>query len=236
MNELLKKYPKRRPKLPGKIKKIFNTLYKKNRQNFLSQLSERWMHLAIKGRDTKKNTLEIGAGTLNHLKYENLNKIYDIIEPKKFLFNNSKSKYKINKSYNNFKNIKNNYYHRVISCAVLEHMTDLPKYLYLSSLKMKKNGFQSHSVPCEGYPTWNYMWYLFNGLIFRIKYGYSFKLIMKHEHLNNLDEIIALIKFFYKKVEIKYSYPFYTKYFAFYANINFSKPNSKNIKFYKINK
>ena len=52
----------------------------------MSQLSERWLHLVIKERKIKKKTLEIGAGTLNHLEFENLNKIYDIIEPKKFLF------------------------------------------------------------------------------------------------------------------------------------------------------
>ena len=39
---------------------------------------------------------------------------------------------------------------------------------------------------------------------------------------NNFDEIKSLIDFFYKKVEIKFSYPFYNKYLSFFANIKFS--------------
>ena len=55
---------------------------------------------------------------------------------------------------------------------------------------------------------------------------------MKHEHVNNFDEIIELIKFFYKKVKIKYSYPLFIKYLSFYAHVEFSKPNNSNIKKY----
>ena len=73
--ELIKKYPKRRPPLNKKLKKIFNFEYKKNRTNLLSQLSESWLHFSIKGRKENFNTsLEIGAGTLNHVPYEKIEK------------------------------------------------------------------------------------------------------------------------------------------------------------------
>ena len=232
MLDLIKKYPKKRGILPKPIKKIFDNLYLDNRQNFLSQLSERWLHISIENKTEKNKTLEIGAGTLNHLKYE-INKHYDIIEPKKFLYQKSKYKKLINNSFKNINQTKNNYYDRIISCAVLEHVTNLPEYLYISSLKIKKNGYQQHSIPCEGYPMWNIVWFLFSGIIFRLKYGYSFKYIQKHEHVNNYDEIISLISFFYKKVKIKFSYPFYNKYLSLYANIKFSNPNKKNILRYK---
>tara|TARA_Y100000816_G_scaffold127179_2_gene89501 strand:+ start:295 stop:1029 length:735 start_codon:yes stop_codon:yes gene_type:complete len=232
IRSIIEKFPKKRPPLPNKIKKIFDKLYLKNRHSFLSQLSERWLHYIIKDRNSNKRTLEIGAGTLNHLEYENLDKVYDIIEPKKFLFKNNLNKKFINKIYKNLKKCKNLYYERIISCAVLEHHTNLPEFLYLSSIKMNKKGYQSHSVPCEGYPTWDLTWFLINGIIFKIKYGYSFKHIMRHEHVNNLDEITDLIKFFYKNVRIKYSYPFFNKYLSFYANIEFDEPNNKNIKKY----
>jgi len=229
---LLKKFPKKRPPLPKKLSKIFNKFYLTNRQNFLSQLSEKWLHYSIKERNLKKKTLELGAGTLNHLQYENLNKIYDIIEPKKFLYKSSNKKKYINNKYKNLNKTKNLYYDRIISCAVLEHHTNLPDFLYISSFKIKKSGYHSHSIPCEGHPVWNFTWYLVSGIIFKIKYGYSFKYIMKHEHVNNFDEIIELIKFFYKKVKIKYSYPLFIKYLSFYANVEFSKPNNSNIKKY----
>jgi len=232
MLNLIKKYPKKRGFLPKPIKKNFNKLYLNNRQNFLSQLSERWLHLSINDRERKNKTLEIGAGTLNHLKYE-IKKHYDIIEPKKFLYKNSINKRLVNKSYKNISQTRNYFYERIISCATLEHITDLPEYLYTSSLKLKKNGYQQHSIPCEGYPMWNISWFLFSGLLFKLKYGYSFKYVQENEHVNNFDEIVSLISFFYKKVEIKFSYPFYNKYLSFYSNIKFSKPNKINIIKYK---
>ena len=238
--ELIRKYPKRRPPLNKKLKKIFDFEYKKNRTNLLSQLSESWLHYSIKGRKEDFNTsLEIGAGTLNHIPYEKIErKKYDVIEPKKFLYKNNKNKVLINKFYNNLKVVPNNNYDRIISCAVLEHLEDLPKYLYLSTKKLKKNGFQSHSIPCEGYPVWDIAWYLMSGISFKLRTGQNFKDVQNHEHINSYDEILSLINFFYKKVEIKFSYPgFLTPSLSLYANITFSNPKKKNIERYKkINK
>ncbi len=233
---LIKKYPKKRPALSKEVKKIFDIEYKKNRENLLSQLSESWLHFAIKGRNLLFNTtLEIGAGSLNHLKYENFSKkhIYDVIEPKKFLYENNKNKFLVNKFYKSLNNTKKNSYSRIISCAVLEHLEDLPYYLYLSSQKMKKNGYQSHSIPCEGYPIWNITWFLISGITFKLRTGKSFKEIQRHEHLNSFDEILKLVKFFYKDVQIKYSYPFFfSPYVSFYSNLTFKNPIRKNINAY----
>mgnify|MGYP006107129771 FL=1 len=238
--ELIKKYPKRRPPLNKKLKKIFDFEYKKNRTNLLSQLSESWLHFSIKGREEGFYTsLEIGAGTLNHIPYEKIErKKYDVIEPKKFLYKNNKNKVLVNKFYNNLNVVPNNNYDRIISCAVLEHLEDLPKYLYLSTKKLKKNGFQSHSIPCEGYPVWDIAWYLMSGISFKLRTGQNFKDVQKHEHINNYDEILSLINFFYKKVEIKFSYPgFFIPSLSLYANITFSNPKKKNMERYKkINK
>ena len=55
---LLRKYPKRRGNLPKPIKKIFDNEYLNNRQNFLSQLSERWLHLSMDDRKIKKKHLK----------------------------------------------------------------------------------------------------------------------------------------------------------------------------------
>ena len=102
IDNLLKQYPKRRPSLSKKLKKLFDKHYLDNRQNILSQMSEGWLHRNIKSSVIKNSrTLEVGAGTLNHLKYEyNKDTIYDIIEPKKFLFKDSSDLKKINKIYN----------------------------------------------------------------------------------------------------------------------------------------
>lgn len=231
-----KKYPKKRPKLDDQLKKIFDSEYKKNRTNFLSQLCESWLHYSIKGRKNEhETTLEIGAGTLNQLKYENYKKkIYDVVEPKNFLFRNSPFKKNIHKFYKTIKSTPDNYYERIISCATLEHLEDLPDFLYLSSKKMKKQGYQSHSIPCEGYPIWHLAWWIFSGITFKLRTGFSFNKIQRHEHLNNFDEIKEMICFFYKKWKISYSYPsFFSPYCSFYANITFWSPNKKNILLYK---
>ncbi len=76
LNELINIYPKKRPKLSSKLKKIFKNEYKINRESKINSFFEKWMHeniLKIKDK-TKTNTLEIGAGTLNHLYYEDLKK------------------------------------------------------------------------------------------------------------------------------------------------------------------
>lgn len=236
ITKIFKIYPKKRPPLDKALQKIFNFEYKKNRTNLLSQLSESWLHFSIRGRkQSGTNTLELGAGTLNHLKYEKLeNKIYDVIEPKKFLYANSKYKKKVCKFYSSIKKVPENYYDRIISCATLEHLEDLPYFLFISAKKMKKNGYQSHSIPCEGYPTWNFVWWFFSGIIFRLRTGFSFRHIQKYEHLNNHDEIVKLIRFFYKEYKISYSYPsYFSPYLSFYANITFCNPNKKNIKIYQ---
>ena len=235
IQKILKLFPKERPPLPKKIKKIFNKVYKENRKNSLISFAERWMHESIYGLNSIKNTLEIGAGTLNHLKFEKIKKNYDIIEPKKYLYKKTIQEKKIRKILPNLKACKKNYYDRIISIAVLEHMTELPNFLAESSFNIKNNGYHSHSIPCEGY-LFNFTSSIISGIPFYLKHGLSYKYIMKHEHVNNLDEIITLINFFYKKVKIKYSYPFYTKYLAFYANITFKHPNKKRVKTFLKNK
>jgi len=237
LKSVLNKYPKKRSQLSRPLKNIFDVEYKKNRTNFFSQLSESWLHYSIKGRSSNINcsTLEIGAGTLNHLNYEckkNLEN-YSIIEPKKYLFENSKLKYSITNIYDDFDKLPKNYFDRIISCAVLEHLEDLPMYLAKTAIAMKKNGYQSHSIPCEGYPLWGLAWKIGSGVPFKIRTGLDFKEIQKHEHLNNYDEIVLLIKYFYKKYKIKHSYPFFfSPFLSLYANITFSEPNNQSINKY----
>ena len=182
----------------------------------------------------KCSTLEIGAGNLNHLKYESPNNLlnYTVIEPQKFLLKNNKYKNSV-KIYKNLNQVKKKSLDRIISCAVLEHITDLPKYLAQSSGLLKSNGYQSHSIPCEGYPLWHFVWDIVSGIPFKIRTGLNFKEIQKYEHVNNYDEILFLIKYFYNECDIKFSYPsFFTPYLSLYANITFSKPNNTNINKY----
>ena len=59
---------------------------------------------------------------------------------------------------------------------------------------MKKNGYQSHSIPCEGYPVWNITWFIISGITFKLRTGKSFREVQRHEHLNSFDEIMPNCK------------------------------------------
>ena len=80
------------------MRKIFEKEYKLNRENEFVSMFESWLHKSIikKGKNTHCKTLEIGAGTLNHIPYENDDPkhSYDIIEPKQYLFKSNKLKKK----------------------------------------------------------------------------------------------------------------------------------------------
>lgn len=95
---ILEKFPKKRSELPDAFKKIYNQHYISNRAgkyktSALTLKLESWMHkkVAEDVADGNRNlsTLEIGAGTLNHLNYECTQEAYDIVEPYKELYDES---------------------------------------------------------------------------------------------------------------------------------------------------
>ena len=87
--DILKRYPKKRIILNEKYKEIYKDHYISNRGgkgvfNFFSQKMESWMHKKV-SKIQAKNILELGAGNLNHVKYESNYLNYDIVEPFKDL-------------------------------------------------------------------------------------------------------------------------------------------------------
>ena len=202
---IFKNYPKSRIPLSKEIQKIYKQHYKSNRNgkttaSKLAQNMERWLHKKVCADVTlfhKKKTLEIGAGTLNQLEYEQSN-FYDIVEPFKELFTNS----------NNLKNIRNIYddidevdisseYDRITSIATFEHILDLPKVIAKSCLLLGKNGTLRTSIPNEGTFLWKLGWKLTTGLEFKLKYGLDYENLMKHEHVNTAQEIEEILNYFY---------------------------------------
>ena len=84
---ILSKFPKERIELPEAYRKIYQQHYLSNREGkykttSLSQKLESWMHRKVaadlKGSSDPRSTLEIGAGTLNQLHYEECSGNYDI--------------------------------------------------------------------------------------------------------------------------------------------------------------
>lgn len=96
IEDLLKTYPRKRKSLPQQYKDIYAQHYAENRKgktkvSNLSRKMEYWMHRKIAESSARnQRTLEIGAGTLNQLDFEQTD-LYDIVEPYKELFQNSPS-------------------------------------------------------------------------------------------------------------------------------------------------
>jgi len=225
-------YPKIRTELSADFQKIYAGHYKKNREgdtaaSSLSQRMEAWMHKKVAAdlnNNGQKSTLEIGAGTLNQLKYENTQP-YDIVEPFIQLFEQSPFKERIRNIYNDISEIeKGNLYDRITSIATFEHITDLPKVVAMSCLLLNSNGTLRVSIPNEGTILWKLGYTLTTGIEFKLKYGLDYNTLMKHEHVNTADEIEKVLAYFYKKTTC--SFLGIHKQLAFYRFYECSEPDT----------
>lgn len=214
IENILNRFPKRRPKLSTELKKIYADEYKKNRDGrtlftFIAQKLEGWMHKKVAQsyplkKLSKYDTLEIGAGTLNQLKYENMNGNYDFIEPFTFLYKNSSLLSLIRNGYSDIADIKSTVkYNRVISIAVLEHLDNLPNILSKSIKHMSNGGVFACGVPSVGGFLWGLAWRLTTGLEFKIRTGLNYSELQRHEHLNEVWEIETILKYYFKDVKIQ---------------------------------
>jgi hypothetical protein len=211
---MFEKFPKQRPPLPQEIADRFTSIYKANREgksvaSTMSQRLESWCHRQV-AKDVKfltepnKVTLELGAGTLNQLRYETSVSQYDIVEPWAGLFENSPQIARISNIYADISEIPmGNRYDRITSIAVLEHICNLPQTIAKSGLLLNENGVFRASIPSEGTWLWTLGWKVTTGLEFRLKYGLDYGLIMRHEHVSTADEIEEVLRFFFEEVKCR---------------------------------
>src|SRR5262245_2841459 len=106
-------FPKCRPPLPPEFERIYAEHYKANRDgrstaSSLAQVMESWMHRKVAA-DVRpgqvKSTLEVGAGTLNHMPYEVQSAPYDIVEPFTYLFESSNKRGRVREIYSDISEI-----------------------------------------------------------------------------------------------------------------------------------
>ena len=205
-------YPKVRPDLPDNISIIYKGHYKANRTgstvaSSVAQKLEAWMHKQVASTSNYYNefaTLEIGAGTLNQLSYENKSDIYDVIEPMKHLYEDSPYFDKIRHFYGDISEVPGDHaYHRITSVAVLEHVDNLPQVVARSCNLLAENGVFCAGIPNEGRAVWKLAWKTTTGIEFRLKYGADYGVLMRHEHLNTADEIEGVLRYFFREVYCK---------------------------------
>ena len=218
---LLKKFPKTRQVLSQKYKDIYNQHYISNREgsgfaNLLSQKMEAWMHKktsSING----KNILELGAGNLNHIVYENDYNNYDIVEPFSDLYKDSPNLSSVRSIFNSLSEVHNKY-DKIVSIATLEHLVDLPKEIQLCKNLLKEEGIFQVAIPCEGELAFRLGWMLTTGITFRIKYNLDYTRLMQYEHINSINEIYNILENNFNIVKFQRSpFLFPLKHFSFYA-------------------
>ncbi len=165
------------------------------------------MHRRI-ARDARKgdlSTLEIGAGTLNHLRYESHNAAYDIVEPAHYLFAGSPYLGNVRTIYNDIKEVQpDTRYDRIISIASFEHICDLPEVVAHCGLLLKPTGQLRAAIPAEGGPLWTLGWKLTTGWEFKRRYGLDYGVIMGAEHVNTWKEVADVLNYFFESVECSY--------------------------------
>jgi len=202
---------KTRPVLPPEYKAIYEVMYKDNRQGrgFMSALSQKvesWMHrMVAKSKFDRNTVLEIGAGTLNQLKYElPAQPVYDIVEPFKKLYEDSPYLANVRTVYDDISHIASqSKYDRIISIATYEHILNLPEVLEKSRELLADNGIHVVAIPNEGHFLWKLGWKCTTGLAFSLKYKLDYSVIIKHEHVNNADEIEHMLGQYYKVTDCR---------------------------------
>lgn len=202
---MFENYPKKRIDLPEEIASIYKTQYKSNRDGDtkaagLAQKMEAWLHKKVAADVSAihdKKTLEIGAGTLNQLAYEQAAH-YDIVEPFKELFEGSSLLSKVKGVYNDIDDIDSSEtYDRITSVATFEHITDLPKVVAKTCLMLNKGGTVRTSIPNEGTFLWTLGWKMTTGLEFKLKHGLDYGVLMKYEHVNTAKDVEDVLNYFY---------------------------------------
>lgn len=236
--KILSNFPKKRSPLPPEFQAIYANQYKENREggskaSGLAQKMESWMHRKV-AEDVQsgkqKSTLEIGAGTLNHLRYEKQSAPYDIVEPFNLLYESSPQLNRIRKIYEDISEIpETTKYERVISIATFEHICDLPKVVAQSGLLLADGGRLRAAIPSEGTILW-YLGYTFTtGVEFKRRYNLDYEVLMKHEHVNTAKEIETVLRHFFSDVKgVVFGIAKSLSFYQFYDCSNLRVENCRN--------
>lgn len=231
---IIARFPKVRETLTPEYEKAFQEYYLKNRLadttvTKASSQMEGWMHKKIAATikySRENGTLEIGAGTLNQLDYEVIKVRYDIVEPNVEWVETSEYKNKIGVRYDDIAEIPlTERYDRITSCAVFEHVLDLPQVIAKSGLILADSGCLAVGIPNEGRFLWHMGWKYTTGREFRKQYGLDYGACLTNEHVNTADEIETLLKYFYR--DVKVSLFGLGKDLSFYRYLECKNPNRK---------
>lgn len=225
IDSVLARFPKTRPPLSAAHRARYLDEIRTNRgehggvfYRLLSAL-ESWMHRQVAATQGDGPVLEIGAGTLNHLPYEPAVTEYDVVEPMAALYENSPHRDRVRGYFSDIRALPlAPTYDRVISIAAFEHIEALPEVLARIGLLLGDGGQLRVGIPSEGGFLWGASWRCTTGLLYRLRTGLPYAPLMRHEHVNDAAEIIALIRHFFADVEVR-RFPLPLLHLSFYSFI-----------------
>ena len=229
LDGLLTTYPRTRIPLPAAWQRVYEETYKESRGGKtllykLTQELEGWMHRQVRTSGHTGRLLEIGAGTLNHVRHETDVGRYDVIEPFHELYAGSPYASRIGRFYSDIADIPDTErFDRIVSVAVLEHILDLPYAVARAGLLLEEGGTFAAGIPSEGGFLWGFSWRASVGLAARIKHGLDYGDLMRHEHVSTAPEIIGIVSHFFRSCEIR-RFPLPLYHMSLYSCIIASDP------------
>jgi len=230
LSNLLSSYPRQRPPLSPAWQESYEEVYQTSRNGAtllysITQTLESWMHRAILDKQPARNILEIGAGTLNHVKYENPAIPYDIVEPFRALYEGRPEAGRLSRVVADITGIPESaHYDRIVSIATLEHVTDLPRLLARVGLLLTEQGSFCSAIPSEGGFLWGASWRCSVGLASRWSRGLDYGELMRHEHVNEAEEILALVRHLFGRVTLK-RFPLPLHHLSLYTAFKATEPD-----------
>lgn len=224
--ELLRRFPKHRPSLPENYGPVYATVRDSDRavRFFVPVQLERWMHRQAAREEHSFPLLEIGAGALNHLPYEDTQGDYDIVEPMTALYREHSERSRVRRIFSDVSEIPiEARYRRIISIAVLEHVLDLPTMIARCALLVRDTGIFCAGIPSEGGITWYVASRFGSGIVFRWRFGVSYTPFIRREHINSADEIVRVVKIFFADVRLR-RFPLPVHHLSLYTMITARQP------------
>lgn len=226
---LLQSYPRERPPLTPAHERVYAEQYRLNRDGAravenMAQRLERWMHRRVSSLSGGP-VLELGAGTLNHRCYEDADVDYDVVEPFRELFEGRPEVQQVRDIFDNTAHVPpERQYRRIISIAVLEHLTHLPQDVAESALRLQPDGVFQAGIPSEGGALWWMGWRFTTGISYYLRTHLDYGVLMRHEHVNTAPEILAVVRHLFRDVRMK-RFPLPGLHFSFYTYVEARHPD-----------
>lgn len=154
-------------------------------------------------------TLEIGAGTGEHLKYETLSpaqaESYVAVDIRENIVNAFKENHPnvraIVGDCQERLEFEDGYFDRILAIHVLEHLPNLPAAVReMHRLSDKKNGVLQIVIPCEGSLAHSLARRILAQRIFEKRYRQSYRWFIEREHINLPNEIFEELAVSYDRV------------------------------------